>query len=1103
MSSVERFSLVVVTVLHLSHALECASKPKLSSCSPGRNITLFDQHETFSWILLPTNESDENIFQAKSYLQSDVAKCRWITECKGSNGNLERVDSIIEHSAKFVDVDGCLSHYCESTGKSKFCIISYDKSLMNAGESLSALSINTVQNIQHLHIFCAIEMTEQKMEKIMNFKCMWKPKYYGIQSVITISDVESTVNYTCTDLTEDGSHVMKISPWTLFEKKLEVSCALREPYQQSCNYSLYITPWVSNISLGESINLTCPTNGGQLKWQEMSPNGVSVLNVSQQNVIYHPSKVDENGVLIMCSVESGTRELVLGIGKVIVSNSSMTPATTFLPTYSTEDNAITSIADNKTDCDSNFTEMDTNTTTLEPMSDVPPAVNNTSVIMLTHIYIIVTVSFGVLTAIGICLLFKKCKNKLGKNLHTITSHGSVTLNVEQTSSNTLVQSNTQPIIDGSCNRTDIALNVVSENENEIYVNYELFEEQNESERGSCDSQHVKQCNTTGNSNQYKSEDNTMEELETIRPTDSHVNESAKERHDRSKVKLHPSGMKNKQMSYKPVDATKTDGNYRNNSLGEPLFPENPKSKSISHTFDFDFKDDTALYMNERVECEDDTCTYATVNKEVKPSRVTHIPCRAQIESTDWLNLSEEENSDENDLYARPHEKSKCKAQYDEETIDNDYDSAGIHVDVLSSLGYDSEMDSIYAQPFQVRASRNDYVNSNNSHAMALDNIAASSSSLNARNMEDDVAYENFPSKDKNDKGSVDQNDECDHSVNISNTGQSTDVSRDADGIQDIADFHLPLTSSAEYGAIPSSDSSDSGSAYEKPDLPMAVATDFPLEPVSDSINTMNASTISFERDTEGEIGVEEEHPQYSSPSIMSHSAIYGIEIDDAGYIYDKLKRPPIEESCSVKKLSDEASNEMYGTLLADGNERSAVISDSNVSHPSKHISTPPPVHVADLSQHVFYRPCTYDKLKRPVLQKALFKRPVTEPFTEVSDTFTLDSRTEQNNQQYPTSVPEQSNLTTCLTMPISDVSESGYYEFQHPLNEGASIMMECSKPVNQTDNIPANNSTENSQNVSENVGSIYENMDVMKLSVEDMFDASDYELLDPNQLVTE
>ena len=247
----------------------------------------------------------------------------------------------------------------------------------------------------------------------------------------------------------------------LFGSKSEARCSINVT-NQTCKFSLYISPWISNISVGESIELTCPQSYGNLTWQEISSSGALILNASQQNITYHPSKVYENGVIIMCSFNSGTRELVLGIGKVIVSNSSMTPATTFLPTYSTEDNAITSNTDNKTDCDTNFTEMDTNTTTLEPMSDVPPAVNNTSVIMLTHIYIIVTVSFGVLTAIGICLLFMKCKNKLGKNLHTNTSHGSVTLNIEQTSSNTLVQSNTQPIIDGSDNRTDIALKVASE-----------------------------------------------------------------------------------------------------------------------------------------------------------------------------------------------------------------------------------------------------------------------------------------------------------------------------------------------------------------------------------------------------------------------------------------------------------------------------------------------------------------------------------------------------------------------------------------------------------------------------------------------------------------
>ena len=138
------------------------------------------------------------------------------------------------------------------------------------------------------------------------------------------------------------------------------------------------------------------------------------------------------------------------------------------------------------------------------------------------------------------------------------------------------------------------------------------------------------------------------------------------------------------------------------------------------------------------------------------------------------------------------------------------------------------------------------------------------------------------------------------------------------------------------------------------------------------------------------------------------------------------------------------------------------------SNPLKHISTPPLVHEADLSQHTFYCPCTYDKLKRPVLQKALFKRPMTEPFTEASNTFTLDCRTEQNNQQYPTSVPEQSTLKACMTMPISYVSEcSSNEEFQYPLNEGVSRIMETPKPVCQRKNTPANNTMENSQEMLE------------------------------------
>ena len=52
----------------------------------------------------------------------------------------------------------------------------------------------------------------------MNFNCTWEPKYYGVIANITLSDTGSTVNHTCSVLPEDGFHIMKISPWTLFER---------------------------------------------------------------------------------------------------------------------------------------------------------------------------------------------------------------------------------------------------------------------------------------------------------------------------------------------------------------------------------------------------------------------------------------------------------------------------------------------------------------------------------------------------------------------------------------------------------------------------------------------------------------------------------------------------------------------------------------------------------------------------------------------------------------------------------------------------------------------------------------------------------------------
>ena len=312
MSTVQWFVLTVI-ILHISQALECVSKPKLSSsCSPGGSIILFDQNEPFRWALQPTNRSDESAYKPRLHFPVGGA-CADINVCHGNNVDLIRVHNVLSHLL-WSNIYECFHHYCGLTGISYFCF-SENKNATSANKYSSALLINTVQHIQDLNISCAIEMTGRKLETILNFKCMWNALYYGIQSVITISDVESTVNYTCPDLPEDGSHVMKISPWTLFERKFEANCSLNEPYQQSCNFSLYITPWVSNISLGESIVLTCPGNYSQLKWQEITSNGVSILNASEK-----PSPIMLTNLMKMlwslCVVLSlGAENLCLELGK--------------------------------------------------------------------------------------------------------------------------------------------------------------------------------------------------------------------------------------------------------------------------------------------------------------------------------------------------------------------------------------------------------------------------------------------------------------------------------------------------------------------------------------------------------------------------------------------------------------------------------------------------------------------------------------------------------------------------------------------------------------------------------------------------------------------
>ena len=145
-------------------------------------------------------------------------------------------------------------------------------------------------------------------------------------STITLQGLQNGTHGKCSD---DGIRIKKIAPNALLQGSSEarVYCSLRIPNvngdQPGCNFSLYINPSISNITVGESVDLTCPQSATNMTWWEirskelisLEPN-VSV--VSHKAVAFHASTPNENGFIIMCKdgVMSGDTEIVLGIGKV-------------------------------------------------------------------------------------------------------------------------------------------------------------------------------------------------------------------------------------------------------------------------------------------------------------------------------------------------------------------------------------------------------------------------------------------------------------------------------------------------------------------------------------------------------------------------------------------------------------------------------------------------------------------------------------------------------------------------------------------------------------------------------------------------------------------
>ena len=171
-------------------------------------------------------------------------------------------------------------------------------------------------------------------ERALDFRCTWHMEYFGVNASIYIPHLEEDSDIrTCFK----GDNSVQAGPFThnLFlstTSELSVSCTLNVTNVQhhpTCNFSLYITPRISTIQVGETINLTCPHNASRVTWWEIRGRRVIELKsnisaeVQYQTVVNFTAKTpNENGFIIMCMNATSDKTHVFGIGKIIVKKAS-------------------------------------------------------------------------------------------------------------------------------------------------------------------------------------------------------------------------------------------------------------------------------------------------------------------------------------------------------------------------------------------------------------------------------------------------------------------------------------------------------------------------------------------------------------------------------------------------------------------------------------------------------------------------------------------------------------------------------------------------------------------------------------------------------------
>ena len=329
---------LIILALNFCNGLECTfNGGALSFCLPGGNITLSNHARNKTVVLQNdlvghTNGNCCNRIQCEGAngCEGGGSSCKSNNGCQGGHtfNNLKRF------SNNYMNLSRCLTRYCKPLPKSNSsCACTYH-SFQSNGE------INVLCRDKPVSPVCLINLSEKAAKdlKALEFICTWEKEYFDMNATLHLFQLDRDASNTCsTD--ENSIRANKLLPNAFLTKgnKTHASCTLSMPNSKpkSCNFSLYITPWISTIRVGESINVKCPQSSNKVTWNEIRGTQLISLEsnisvVSNIIVSFHAATPNEDGFIIMCKEGNGNNGNVLGIGRIIVKEVSLgyLPSTT-------------------------------------------------------------------------------------------------------------------------------------------------------------------------------------------------------------------------------------------------------------------------------------------------------------------------------------------------------------------------------------------------------------------------------------------------------------------------------------------------------------------------------------------------------------------------------------------------------------------------------------------------------------------------------------------------------------------------------------------------------------------------------------------------------